>query len=256
MRNESFVLFTKIVEVVRILTNEQKGVLFQTILDYQDTGNVPDDLDPVLKVAFLPIKHDMDVCAANREKVIQQRREAGKKSAEKRNAANEIATKANSAKRRSTKGNGGDVSLAPVNNNDNENVNVNVNVKDKDKDVSPEPQAASEPPAITLPLNDGSEYPITVDKVDKWKTLYPAVDVMQELRKMKGWCDANKTRRKTRTGVERFIVAWLAREQDKSPAKGAQGPQTRPQTRFHNLEERDDDPDALALAMMRARLEA
>ena len=33
-KNSSFILFTKINEVVKELTNEQKGLLFQAILDY------------------------------------------------------------------------------------------------------------------------------------------------------------------------------------------------------------------------------
>ena len=44
--------------------------------------------------------------------------------------------------------------------------------------------------------------------------LYPAVDVMQELRKMKGWCDSNPAKRKTRRGIKRFINNWLSRQQD------------------------------------------
>ena len=40
-------------------------------------------------------------------------------------------------------------------------------------------QTAQEPPVISLPLNDGSEYPITGNEVTEWSILYPAVDVMQ-----------------------------------------------------------------------------
>lgn len=38
---------------------------------------------------------------------------------------------------------------------------------------------------------------------------------MQELREMVGWSQANKTKRKTKSGVMRFITGWLSREQDK-----------------------------------------
>ena len=51
--------------------------------------------------------------------------------------------------------------------------------------------------------------------IDDWSELYPNVDVMQELRNMKGWCNSNPTKRKTKRGVLRFINSWLAREQDK-----------------------------------------
>ena len=68
---------------------------------------------------------------------------------------------------------------------------------------------------ITLTLNDKTEYPVEKSKVLEWAELYPAVDVFGELRKMKGWLDANPTKRKTKRGIARFINGWLSREQDK-----------------------------------------
>lgn len=73
----------------------------------------------------------------------------------------------------------------------------------------------SEPPLISLPLNDKTYHEVFCDDVDGWKELYPAVDIVQELRKMKGWLDSNPTKRKTRRGIRRFINSWLAREQDR-----------------------------------------
>lgn len=72
-----------------------------------------------------------------------------------------------------------------------------------------------EPSIITITLNDKSEYPIYQSMVDEWNELYPNVDVLQELRKMKGWSNANPAKRKTKKGIQRFINAWLSREQDK-----------------------------------------
>lgn len=77
-----------------------------------------------------------------------------------------------------------------------------------------EPQAADAPPVISLPLNDGTFYDVSENDRAKWSQLYPNVDVLQQLRNMAGWCDANPTKRKTRGGIKRFITAWLAREQD------------------------------------------
>lgn len=72
-----------------------------------------------------------------------------------------------------------------------------------------------EPPVITLLLNTGQEYPITQSNITEWTNLYPAVDVMQSLRNMKGWCISNPAKRKTRKGIQRFINNWLASEQNK-----------------------------------------
>lgn len=99
--------------------------------------------------------------------------------------------------------------------------------KEKDTDKEPEgegeteycseplPEQASELPSAEIPLNDGSEYPLYLRDVEEYAALYPAVDIVQELRKMRGWCLANPTRKKTRRGVRAFINTWLSRAQDK-----------------------------------------
>lgn len=92
------------------------------------------------------------------------------------------------------------------------------------KEYCAEPQAADAPPVISLPLNDGTFYDVSENDRAKWSQLYPNVDVLQQLRNMAGWCDANPTKRKTRGGIKRFITAWLAREQD----KGGKAPQNKP----------------------------
>ena len=102
--------------------------------------------------------------------------------------------------------------------------------KSKEKNIyCTEPEKpASAPPVITLPLNDNTDYGITQDEVDHWKELYPAVDVMTELRKMKGWCEGNPAKRKTRRGIMRFVNAWLAKEQDRGGSrKASQSPVNR-----------------------------
>lgn len=90
-------------------------------------------------------------------------------------------------------------------------------------DICSELQAAAEPqesPVITLQLNTGEEYPITQKEIDGWIELYPAVDVMQELRAMKGWCISNPTKRKTARGITRFINSWLAKTQNNGGTPG------------------------------------
>ena len=79
----------------------------------------------------------------------------------------------------------------------------------------PEKADVKELPIIELPLNDQSLYPVTREDVASYQELYPAVDVIQALRNMKGWCVSNPTRRKTRSGIPKFINGWLAREQNR-----------------------------------------
>ena len=92
-----------------------------------------------------------------------------------------------------------------------ENSRVESRVVEK-KIISAEPQGA---PALTMQLNDGSEFPIYQDYIDQMKELYPAVDVEQEFRNMKAWCINNPTKRKTKTGIRKFIGNWLAKEQNR-----------------------------------------
>lgn len=83
-----------------------------------------------------------------------------------------------------------------------------------------EPAEVRELPVITLPLNDNSEYGVSQAETEEYAALYPAVDIVQELRKMRGWCNSNPTKRKTRNGIRKFINSWLAREQDRGGSPG------------------------------------
>ena len=77
---------------------------------------------------------------------------------------------------------------------------------------------ASEPEqqfVISLMLNDNSLYGIKQEMIVHWSELYPAVDILQELKKMKGWLEANPNKRKTNRGIMRFITNWLSKVQDK-----------------------------------------
>ena len=57
--------------------------------------------------------------------------------------------------------------------------------------------------------------------VEKYKKLYPGVDVEQELRNMCGWLDSNPSNRKTKNGIKSFITRWLNKKQDQASKKGA-----------------------------------
>ena len=89
--------------------------------------------------------------------------------------------------------------------------------------ICSEQQAATEPqeqPVITLTLNTGEEYPITQSYIIELSELYPAVDIMQELRAMKGWCDANPRKRKTSAGIKRLINSWISKVQNRGGTPG------------------------------------
>jgi len=80
---------------------------------------------------------------------------------------------------------------------------------------SSEQAVPAEELAGKFPLNDGTKFPITIADLKVWQEAYPAVDVRQELKKLKAWFISNRNRRKTRSGIKRFVNSWLSREQDK-----------------------------------------
>lgn len=92
-----------------------------------------------------------------------------------------------------------------------------------------------------LCTNTGELYPFYQDDIDSYKSLYPAVDVEQEMRKMIGWLDANPARRKTKSGMKRFVNGWLVRQLDSAKPVASEKPAG---TKFSNFEQRNDAIDA------------
>lgn len=80
---------------------------------------------------------------------------------------------------------------------------------------SPSDSTPETPPVAKLILNDKTFHVVTQADVERWQDLYPKVDIVQEARKMAGWCEGNPRERKTKTGVSRFVTSWLARAQDR-----------------------------------------
>lgn len=87
--------------------------------------------------------------------------------------------------------------------------------QEQKQEGSSDPSRGAEPPSgFAIPLNDGSEFAVLSKSVAEWTKAFPAVDVGQELREMRVWSTANPTKRKTRRGIESFIVRWLQKAQD------------------------------------------
>ena len=107
---------------------------------------------------------------------------------------------------------------------------------------------------IQLPLNTGEFFNVTVDYVLEKKKLFPAVDVEQEFRKMRSWCDDNPKNRKTKNGITRFINGWLSREQDSAPKKGNGNQKPKSTNKFNNFTQRDYDWNELEQKLYEASL--
>lgn len=122
--------------------------------------------------------------------------------------------------------------------------------KRKENTICAETETAprsTQKPAAAFKLNDGSLFEVTDRDIETYRGLYPGIDVMQELRNITGWCEANPTRRKTRSGAKRFVNAWLARAQDKAKDSGQEKKHF---TKFDNFEGRSYDMDDLETKLL------
>ena len=75
---------------------------------------------------------------------------------------------------------------------------------------------ADEPtPTLFLTLRDGSQFSITNQDISKYQEVYTKIDVKAEIKKMVLWCDSDPAKRKTKTGIKRFVNLWLNNANDK-----------------------------------------
>lgn len=96
--------------------------------------------------------------------------------------------------------------------------------QEKEKALAPSPADAGSPPEFRVELpepafefitNTGQLYPIYDEQVQAWRSDFPGIDVDSELRKARAWCEASPRQRKTKAGMNRFLVGWLGRAQDR-----------------------------------------
>lgn len=89
-------------------------------------------------------------------------------------------------------------------------------------------------------LDTGETWEADDADIIQWQKAYPAVDVHAELSKMESWLDANPKKRKTKTGIKRFVNSWLARAQDKGGSSPFQNPKKKSLRDRSNLDELTD----------------
>jgi len=94
----------------------------------------------------------------------------------------------------------------------------------RNEDSAPSNKNCSEPPVITLPLVDKSEYGITEADVAEWSKTFPGLDILQRVRVMREWLISNPTRQKTSRGIRRFVTSWLDRDQNKIGGRAIKKP--------------------------------
>ncbi|WP_181391027.1 replication protein [Achromobacter pulmonis] len=84
------------------------------------------------------------------------------------------------------------------------------------------PEETDAPPPVCQPLllADGSEHLPTAQEVAEWSAAFPLVNVPDATRQMAVWLKANPAKRKTRRGINKFIVNWLGGAQRDASVPG------------------------------------
>lgn len=86
---------------------------------------------------------------------------------------------------------------------------------EKEKSQPEKPVLQDAEPFLTLPLIGGKEFDVYPALIAELAVLYPAVNVEQEFRNMKGWLLANPKEKKTSAGIARFYTGWIAKNQNR-----------------------------------------
>jgi len=126
--------------------------------------------------------------------------------------------------------------------------------EDKRREEIAEEESGSAPPAATtetdkpihrFPIQGANgmdakrDWNLSREQVERFRELFPTVDVLAECRKALAWIEADPKRRKTAGGYPRYLTGWLNRtaETKAGPGQVAQavGPNGKPLTEIERL---------------------
>ena len=210
MERKQFTFYRSYLDAIRRLPKKEQGNIVLAICNYALDETIPSALSPIADTVFTLVKPTLD---ASRRKAevgscggkTSSKAQANDKQSVSKTEANRKQTVSEKEKEKEREKEG-EIEI--------EKENECSIYSSSDLRGAPGIPGAS-PPTISLPLNDGSAFEIFQSDIDMWSNLYPAVDVMQQLRNMAGWIDGNPSKRKTRSGIKRFVNSWLAKEQNK-----------------------------------------
>lgn len=101
---------------------------------------------------------------------------------------------------------------------------------DSNNTPTPTPVPTTAPvPVVAIPLDDGTDHPVTPADIAEFRAAYPRIDPEAECRKARAWCIGNPANRKTRRGIGKFLNSWMARAQKDAESKPGAAPAKRRQ---------------------------
>ena len=81
-------------------------------------------------------------------------------------------------------------------------------------------EETEESSGLIFPTKGGGEWVLTLQKFQEWVSLYPSVNVTEEIGAAAAWCDANPERRKLARSMPRFCVSWLNKARSGTSTSG------------------------------------
>ena len=234
---ESVVFYKSFYEAIEALPARYRAEVYAAVCRYSFYGEVP-ELSDVAKALFIVMRANIDASEKRYTAAVENGKKGGRP---KKDSEKPEETEENPIETENTPiQNPTETETKPNQNlNDNETVtdtvtdNVTVDVTDaSDAAVNPAPgetqkqdlpvakkeeaeeetKPPKENPVEALPLQNGKEYPVFQNDVEKWKQSYPNVDIEAELHRMKAWLNANPKKKKAPMDIQRFITGWLSNE--------------------------------------------
>lgn len=221
-----FIFYDSFYKGLHSLDGDDYKTTIEAICMYAFDGIEPENLTPMQRMAFELIRPQID---AN-----ERRRQSGQRGG--RPKAEVFDEKTNGTEEKTSGSENENHRLCDVETSGFESENHRLSdekpkVKDKEKDKEKVKAKAKEkdgeasaelcsPPAAVeaIILNDGSDWRPSQEELEEYERLYPSVNVPEQFALMRGWCKGNPSRRKTASGVRRFVTTWLSKEQNNSRA--------------------------------------
>ena len=240
---DGFLLHTDNIEDWEALTLEQRGVLITAIFAHHTGAEIP-EMDRETLAVFRPIRRRLEKEAEAYEEVCRKRSEAGRRGAAKANAK---AAKSVKSQQKPANADFADTENSKERQKAPEYEYEYEYELDKDKNRDMCAGDAFE--------DFWKEYPKKVGKADARKAWAKVKPSQSLVAKMMETLRRAKTSDQWTRDNGRFVPnpsTWL--NQGRWEDDVATYPKSKPLTRFHNADERDDDLEAFALAKMKKEL--
>lgn len=219
MKN-SFIMFNNYKDFFDKLTNEEAGELIKAIIDYCNGEEVKELKSVRADCYFTVIKQHLDSNTEKYEKTVERNKENVSKRWNKQN------TTVSSGKNENTKNTDNDNDIDSDNDIDNNN-NIYIS---SEQQVATEPESSEDEEemidAVVVPeelkglnLYENNEKLLKLwpELIMAWKSAFPGINIIAEVKAAHAWEVANPKRRKV--DKARFLQNWMARAQDSHGGK-------------------------------------